>query len=1051
MLPWVHRLVDMSLKSGIYEQLVNLETESQLSNVDDKDKKLESIDSGTASIFLSQYVKDVVREALERSDSVEAKLKLTNEIIDTITSKSGNDDLECKEVSSKAQTLLEIKNPESHLTSNSKNRPATSLTHSYLFTGDIDMPLVQELKREIATSDRIDMLVSFLKVSGLATIRDSLKDFTNRGGRLRLITTTYIGATDATAVEEIAHYPNTEIHISYDTKHTRLHAKSYIFHRDTGFNTAYIGSSNLSKAALTDGREWNVKITSHDQPDVFDQMKETFEIYWHSNEFETFKLDDLDKLRFALSLERHQGNASAVSAISYSFDINPYPYQQAILDKLEAERRVYGYKRNLVVAATGTGKTVISAFDYKRFRNKNVGKLNRLLFVAHREEILIQSRDCFRGVLKDPNFGDVLVGNSRPTQLSHLFASIQSINSKKIKEMFNPDYFDFIIVDEFHHAAADSYQDLLGYFKPQILLGLTATPERMDGKDIMKYFDGNHIAAEIRLPEAIERQLLCPFHYYGLTDCTDLSSLRWTAGGYDKSELENVYVLSEKAAQKRAELIVNSIPRYVDSPTSVKCIGFCVSIKHAEFMAKFFNNHQIPALVLSSNSSDDERKSAKLLLESGKVNYIFVVDLYNEGVDIPDIDMVMFLRPTESLTIFLQQLGRGLRIADGKEFLTVLDFIGQSNKKYRFEEKFKALLENTRRGVLTEIREGFVSVPKGCYISLEKKPQEIILNNIKAALGSRDSIIDRIRTFENDSQLSLSLEHFLNYTQISVRELYKYGSFSKLCMAAGKKPVSEEWMDDVMGSAFQKFAFADSRRWMMCLLKYLKDSSPISEEKCSADDRAMLDMFRFTLYQDTSAETSSVKVMNDVKACPEIRQELIDLLSYKIQNVDFIAEPVAIEKGNVLDCYCSYSRDQILSSLGYFRPSTVRQGVFYVKDKKTDVFFVTLNKSDKEFSPSTLYKDYAISDRLFHWESQSTTSADSPTGQRYQHHKEIGSNVFLFVREQKKDQYGACPFTFLGQAEFVSTEGSYPMSIIWKLQNPIPARFIKSLSRGIAL
>ena len=1041
----------MSLKPGIYEQLVNKETETKLSEIEEKNKKFESIDSGTASVFLSQYVKDVVRKALERSDSIEAKLKLTNEIIDTISSKNGNDDLEDKEVLPEAMTLLEVKDPLSHLTTSNKNRPATSLTHSYLFTGDIDMPLVQELKREIATSDSIDMLVSFLKVSGLATIRDSLKEFTNRGGRLRLITTTYIGATDAAAVKEISQYPNTEIHISYDTKHTRLHAKSYIFHRNTGFNTAYIGSSNLSKAALTDGREWNVKITSHDQPDVFDQMNETFEVYWHSKEFEPFSLEDMDKLIFALNLERHQGNASAISSVSYSFDINPYPYQQAILDKLEAERRVYGYYRNLVVAATGTGKTVISAFDYKQFRNKNVGQQNRLLFVAHREEILAQSRDCFRGVLKDPNFGDLLVGNNRPSQLSHLFASIQSINSKKFIKEFKPDYFDFIIVDEFHHAAADSYQDLLEYFKPKILLGLTATPERMDGKDILKYFDGNHIAAEIRLPEAIERQLLCPFHYYGLTDCTDLSSLKWSAGGYDKSELENVYVLSEKAAQKRAELIVNSIPRYVESPTSVKCIGFCVSIKHAEFMAKFFNDHNIPSIVLSSNSSDDDRKQAKALLESGKINYIFVVDLYNEGVDIPDIDMVMFLRPTESLTVFLQQLGRGLRVSEGKEFLTVLDFIGQSNKKYRFEEKFKALLENTKRGVLTEIREGFVSVPKGCFISLEKKPQEIILNNIKAALGSKDSIIDRIRTFESDSQLSLSLEHFLNYTQIPVRELYKYGSFSKLCMAAGKKPNSEEPLDNIMESAFQKFAFANSRSWLICLLKYLKDSNDISEENFSPADRAMLDMFRFTLYQDISNGISSARVMNEVKKCPIIRDELIDLLSYKLQNIDFIAEPVKIENGNVLDCYCSYSRDQILSALGYFKPTTVRQGVFYVKDKKTDVFFVTLNKSDKEFSPTTLYKDYAISDRLFHWESQSTTSADSPTGQRYQHHKERGSNVFLFVREQKKDQYGACPFTFLGPAEFVSTEGSYPMSIIWKLKNPIPARFIKKLSRGIAL
>ena len=1040
----------MELKPGIYEQVVNKETNKELSSIDEKEKVLLKIDTGTSSIVLSQYLKDVVRKALEQNDSIDEQLQLTNEIIETISKKTSDQDFSEKKIEVEAKTLVEIKAKTAHLSVSGKNRPATSLTHSHLFTGDgNNVQLVQELKREIATSDRIDMVVSFLKVSGLAMIREVLKDFTARGGKLRIITTTYIGATDANAVNEIAGYPNTEVHISYDTKHTRLHAKTYIFYRDTGFHTAYIGSSNLSKAALTDGREWNVKITSHDQPDVFDQMKATFESYWNSNEFEHYRFSDLDKLKEALSIER--GNSKSVNtSFSYSFDISPFPFQQAILDKLSAERKIRGYYRNLVVAATGTGKTVISAFDYKRFRNDNPGRINRLLFVAHREEILIQSRDCFRGVLKDPNFGDILVGNNKPTQLSYLFASIQSINSKKFIKDFDSTYFDFIIVDEFHHAAANSYQDLLEHFKPKVLLGLTATPERMDGKDILRYFDGNHIAAEIRLPEAIERQLLCPFHYYGVSDNTDLSSLKWTVGGYDKGDLENVYVFSEIAARKRAQLILSSIPRYVDNPVDVKCIGFCVSIKHAEFMANFFNENGIPAMVLASRSSDADRKSAKELLESGKISYIFVVDLYNEGVDIPDINMVMFLRPTESLTIFLQQLGRGLRVSEGKEFLTVLDFIGQSNKKYRFEEKFKALLENTKHGVLSEIREGFVSVPKGCYIELEKKPQEIILNNIRAALGSRDAIIDKIRTFETDSQLSLSLEHFLNYTQIPVREMYRYGSFSKLCAEAGVTPKTTETLDDVMKSAFPKFAFADSRRWITCLLKYLRETRPLSDEIVEVAERPMLDMFRFTLYMEPEDKTS-YEVFDQIKKCPVIRKELIELLSYKLQQIDFIDEPVYIGSDNPLDCYCTYSRDQILSALGYFKPSTVRQGVFYIKEKKVDTFFVTLNKSDKEFSPTTLYKDYAVSDILFHWESQSTTTPESITGQRYQHHKEIGSYVFLFVREQKKDQYGACPYTFLGPAEFVKTEGSKPMSIVWKLQHPIPARFIKELSRGIAL
>ncbi|MBR1919778.1 MAG: DUF3427 domain-containing protein [Spirochaetales bacterium] len=1042
----------MSLKPGIYEQIVNEETEEKLSGISKDNKKLEKIDSGTSSIVLSQYVKDIVRKALEKTDNLDKQVKLANEIIDMVSDKVRTEDLKEKRISTDGNTLLEVKDPVSKLVVNSKNRPATSLTHSYLFTGDVDMPLINELKREIATSDSVDMLISFLKVSGLAMIREALKAFFARGGRLRIITTTYMGATDAMAIKELAGYPNTEIHISYDSQHTRLHAKSYIFHRSTGFHTAYIGSSNLSKAAITDGREWNVKITSHDQPDVFDQMNETFEIYWNSIDFEKFDLSKKEKLEKAIAFEQGKQKRQGKQPEQYMFDIKGFPFQDKILDQLAAERRIHGNTRNLVVAATGTGKTVIAALDYRRFRKENAGKNTRLLFVAHREEILSQSLSCFRSVLRDPNFGDMLVGKYLPTQRGgSLFASIQSINSKDFVHTFRPDEFAFIIIDEFHHAAARSYQDLLTYFKPNILLGLTATPERMDGEDILKYFDGEHIAAEIRLPEAIERQLLCPFHYYGVDDGTDLRSLKWSVGGYDKSELENVYVLSRTAAERRAQLIVNSIYRYVGDPLSVKCIGFCVSIAHADFMAEYFNSHYIPSISLSSRSSSDERANAKSLLESGKINYIFVVDLYNEGVDIPDIDMVMFLRPTESLTIFLQQLGRGLRVSEGKEFLTVLDFIGQSNKKYRFEEKFKALLENTKRGVLSEIKEGFVSVPKGCYIELEKKPEEIILANIRSQLGTRDAIIEKIRSFQSDSGLSLTLEHFLGYTKIPVRELYRFGSFNKLCIAAGLRKDSYEKLDTVMETAFPKFAFADSRRWIKFLLRCLQSPSDIHEYACDREEKSLLDMFMFTLYMIPESGMTAERAINEVRRCPAIRQELVELLEYKLQNINFIDEPVRIEKGNVLDCYCTYSRDQILASLGMYSPNTVRQGVFYVKDKMTDVFFVTLNKSEKEFSPTTLYSDYSISSTKFHWQSQSTTSEKSPTGQRYIRHKEMGTNVFLFVREKKKDQFGACPYTFLGAVDFVSSEGSYPMNIIWELQHPIPARFIKETSRGIAL
>lgn len=410
----------------------------------------------------------------------------------------------------------------------------------------------------------------------------------------------------------------------------------------------------------------------------------------------------------------------------------------------------------------------------------------RLLFVAHREEILKQSLYTFRAVLKDANFGELFFGGYKPESIDHLFLSIQTFNSQDFTSKTAPDFYDSIVVDEFHHAAAPTYQKLLQHYRPKILLGLTATPERMDGKSILPYF-GDRIAAEIRLPEAIDRKLLYPFQYFGVTDTVDLDSLRWTQGGYDKSELERMYAFSGAVAQRRAELAAVSVMKYVTDIDEVKGLGFCVSVEHANFMEEQFNRRGIPSISLTGKSSDEERNAAKHRLVSGEVRFIFVVDIYNEGVDIPEVNTVLFLRPTESLTAFLQQLGRGLRLAEDKECLTVLDFIGQANKRYNFEDKFAALLSNTTRSVSREIRDGFVSAPKGCYIQLEKKAARYILDNIRASYGNTAGLVSRIGSFAEDSGLELTLRNFLRYLHLDPRSIYKYASFSTASSNVRKK------------------------------------------------------------------------------------------------------------------------------------------------------------------------------------------------------------------------------------------------------------------------
>ena len=710
------------LQPGLYEQVINNALNSELSEISEARKSTAPIDAAEASKVLTQYLTEVVQKGLENvqdnGGGIEAQIQLANQIVNTIQTTTQEADFASLDVDQRAEQLLALLRDNDPRLATGKSakdleRPETSIAQSSLFTGAIHEPqMYTELKKEIASADRIDMLVSFIKWSGLRLIMDELRQFTQNGGELRIITTSYMGATDVKAIEELRQLPNTKIKVSYDTKRTRLHAKTYVFYRNTGFTTAYVGSSNLSNAAISSGLEWNVKVTKKDLPETIDKIAATFESYWNSNEFEYYDEGQKERLTRALKAEKY---SETDNSSIYTLDILPYSYQQEILDRLEAERTVRGYNRNLVVAATGTGKTVISALDYKRFCRQHPGQPCRLLFVAHREEILKQSLYTFRAVLKDANFGELFVGSHRPDGIDHLFISIQTFNSQDFTTKTAADFYDYIVVDEFHHAAAPTYQKLLEYYQPIALLGLTATPERMDGKNILDYF-GGRIAAEIRLPEAIDRKLLCPFQYFGVTDTADLSSLKWRTGGYDKNELSNLYTLSGLVAERRADLVVNSILKYVTDINEVKGLGFCVSIEHARFMADYFNARSIPSMALMGDSPAEERNAAKQRLVSGEIRFIFVVDIYNEGVDIPEVNTVLFLRPTESLTVFLQQLGRGLRLAENKECLTVLDFIGQANKKYNFEEKFAALLSNTTRSVSREIKEGFLSAPKGCFI-----------------------------------------------------------------------------------------------------------------------------------------------------------------------------------------------------------------------------------------------------------------------------------------------------------------------------------------------
>ena len=1049
------------LKKGIYEQLINslIKRELDSASTDNIIQKA-PIGGDESSKVLTLYLNEIIRDSLDNERTsgkgIKGQIEIVNKILNAIGKGEDYEPYFQSDHEKTIEKLMAIIDRKENQNIGKKTvnveRPKTSISQSSLFTGAPREPsMYSELKKEILSSDRIDILVSFIKWSGTRLIIEELREFFQKKGKLRIITTTYMGVTDLKSIEELIklksqYGESPEIKISYDTRRTRLHAKTYIFHRDSGFSTAYIGSSNLSNAAISSGLEWNVKITEKDMNETMNKVRATFQSYWDSDDFESYTNEKREKLVSAINSERNVGKESKAKFIA---DIHPFAYQQDILDKLEAERAVHGRFKNLIVAATGTGKTVISALDYKRYRSKNQGKANRLLFVSHRKEILEQAVECFRSVLKDQNFGELGVGSNIPNKLDHLFMSIQLFNSREMTKKTERDYYDFIIIDEFHHASAPSYQQLLTYYKPKILVGLTATPERMDGQDIFKYFD-NNISAEIRLPEAIDRKLLSPFQYFGITDNIDLKDVRWVRGGYDKDQLSQIYGDGNPASMERVSNIVDALTKYVDDMRNVKGIGFCVSQLHCKFMAEQFNSYGINSTYIDSNSSEDERRNAKKLLDRGEIKFVFAVDIYNEGVDIPNVNTIMFLRPTESLTVFLQQLGRGLRISEEKDCLTVLDFVGQANKNYNFREKFSALLSRNHRGLESEITEDFPDLPKGCYIQLERRAQEFILENIRQAIGTRSQLKSRISTFTADTGLPLTLRNFIEYYQMDLKDIYSKTSFSRLKADSGIIPDFNSNLEHLMTKAFLKLCSIDSRRWISYLLDIFKSEHMPDFHKISDEQRRMINMFLYTLlkksYKDSGFESPKEAIMK-IKESGPLLEELIELLELRHESIDFLDRSVDLGFDCPLDLHCNYTRDQILVAMDFENPENVREGVKYIPKWKIDLLFVTLNKNERDYTPTTLYDDYSINDTLFHWQSQSTTSVDSATGKRYLNHKELGSKILLFVRENKEDKTGAFPYTFLGPVEYQSHEGSRPINIIWKLQTPIPGRYLEVTNR----
>jgi len=1028
------------IQRGLYEVLITEALEVRLRDIRDRlSVRRDKLRSAEAADRIALHIGRLVQRAIQGisdDERVAVGIALARKLlveIDSVITGAGMSSDAPVEPGSVLRALLAAL-PDG--TPESIAEPLIPLLDTALLTNAPGEPRVgSQIVTEIHSADRIDIVMAFIRRSGIAPLLDALRLHCEAGRQLRVLTTTYTESTEARALDELKN-AGAEIRVSYDVSTTRLHAKAWLFHRATSFSTAYIGSSNLTHSAQVSGLEWNVRVSGARNPDVIGKVSAVFESYWNSGDFVPY-----DAAEFAAHMTQNPDAGPRI--ILSPVELRPEPFQERLLEQIALSRE-RGHHRNLLVSATGTGKTVMAAVDYSRLRA--MLPRARLLFVAHREEILDQSLGTFRYALRDAAFGELWVGGQRPSRFEHVFASIQSLNATGYGSI-DPTYFDVVIVDEFHHAAAASYRMLLEHVQPIELLGLTATPERSDGLPLLDWFD-ERIAAELRLWDAIDQQRLSPFVYYGISDGLDLRQVPWRRGhGYDVTELSNLLTADDAWAR----LVIKQLAEHVDDPHRMRALGFCVSVSHARFMARVFREAGLAATAVWADSPEEDRRGALTDLAEGRVNVVFSVDLFNEGIDVPVVDTVLFLRPTDSPTLFLQQLGRGLRLSRGKTVCTVLDFVGQHRKEFRFDRRFRALLGGSRKDLINQIENGFPFLPAGCQLELDAVAKERVLSNIRDAIPSQwTAKVSELRHLaSNNAHITLAI--FLDEMGFELDDVYiGGGSWSDLRSDAGLPVLVSGPHEESLRRACGRLRHVNDLERIQVWREWLRESSSGLPPNPTTRRLRLLRMLAASVTEQAiKRDTTLEEALKILRQHPQVGAELLELLDVLAERIDHVHPPWSGHADVPLQVHARYTRIEILAAVGVgdgARVAPWQSGVYWVREARIDLLAFTLDKTSGQFSPTTSYKDRAISRELIHWESQSTTRADSETGLRYRHHVEKGTSILLFARLRADDR----AFWFLGPATYVSHESELPMAVTWRLQHSLPGDLYASFAAAVA-
>ena len=1039
----------MALPDGLYDQLLTRSLDELIARgTDENARSLQALNADDAPARLAEVLVAQLAKILddlegEGGDKLRQQLELVNFILVSLRERLGQGAERADIVAAPARILQAI-----HRQSAPPVPPETGLAAPWLFTAGKGSPaLLTELRRELAACDRVDILVSFITHSGVRKLLDVLQAITAVGAdgeprtRIRILTTTYTGATEARALDALAGLPGCEIRVSLDGRRTRLHAKAWLFRRSTGVGSAYVGSANLTGAALMGGLEWTTKFTERGQPELFERARAHFETLWEDSEFQRYDpADPAHRSALREALRRESGED--ILARPTFFELAPKAYQQEMLDQLQLERD-HGRWRNLVVAATGTGKTVVAAFDYRRLCIQQGGQ-PRLLFVAHREEILRQALRTYREVLRDHTFGALLAGGMEPESFDHLFATIDSVASRDLLARRGAGHWHAVVVDECHRLAADRFDAFVTQVRPRVLLGLTATPERSDGKPILDYFDNRPDGApavELRLWHALDQQLLCPFEYYACDDDTDFSSVPWAQAG-EVAALDKLVT----GNHIRARLVLNEWRRLAGDPARGRALVFCVSVAHARFMAAQLDRAGIKAACVVGDTPPDERRRAPERLARGEVAALVTCDLYNEGVDLPMVDTLLLLRPTQSPVLFQQQIGRGLRLAPGKEGCLILDFVGRHRQDFRFDRLLSTLTGLPRGQLVEAVDRGFGSLPPGCHIHLQRQAREQVLGSLRRLVQHNWR---RLRT-ELQAYAALRgrstvrLASFLREQAIELNDLYRNAGrsgWANLKRDAGLLAAPAGPEDDYFGRRFGDLLHLDDPARTDLLLKVAEPTASYAPQ--TAAEQRLLQMLAYQVDGQTHQKGSGESFLERLRAQPEHLAELAELGEVLQSKSRLRQRAIPGLEDCPLCLHAAYGVREILTAVGWLsaeRRTPFQAGVLALHERKIELLFVTLDKREG-YHAKIAYHDYAISPERFHWQSQNAAGPQTPAGRRYLESPGNGWGFQLFVRTAKGQPYRACGPVLLEQAE-----GGKPMSIHWRLEVPLPGRLFRDFS-----